>query len=126
MHICTDLPISGNEIKFWNKNPSNGQRSELGWMKRDGGLFNPFLNQKLKQENKAFISVFKTSILYEIIGSYSSESMNRMNGMWYNLRKGFNSFFSYTDFIQSINPGIFWVDDLYEISGLIPKKCLKF
>jgi len=95
-------------------------------MKRDGGLFNPFLNQKLKQENKAFISVFKTSILYEIIGSYSSESMNRMNGMWYNLRKGFNSFFSYTDFIQSINPGIFWVDDLYEISGLIPKKCLKF
>lgn len=81
VHISTALPKPGEEIKFWERRV-NGERQEVSWIKEIG---KPFF-EDIKAENQTFVAFFKDSILYEIIGCYSTESMNRMNCMWHNLR----------------------------------------
>ena len=61
----------------------NGERHEVSWIKEIG---KPVF-EDVRVENQSFVEFFKASILYEIIGSYSTESMNRMNCMWHNLRQ---------------------------------------
>lgn len=93
MAICAELPRLSGEIEFWARNRDN-ESQEVSWIKE---LTKPvFEVDKICQgqseeiqkiENQTFVEFFKASILYEIIGSYSTESMNRMNCMWRNLRQ---------------------------------------
>ena len=80
MKIATCLPSPGEEIKFWEEkadNTGNLHKVEIQWISDESLVILSLRENDEKEKRRfgAFLEIFKSAILYEIIGAYSQESM---------------------------------------------------